>query len=168
MESTTVQSVMSASRPWTQFFELQAFNLPVSLSESTARISRNLFYFRVNYTLVALLILFISLLWHPISMIVLLVIFVAWFFLYFFRDVPLTVFSYTIDDRVVLAGLGVVTVVALVLTGVWVNVVVSLVVAALVICVHGVLRGTEDLVGDEPYNAMLSVVDDPSGAYGQI
>uniref|UniRef100_A0A7N0UUK1 PRA1 family protein n=1 Tax=Kalanchoe fedtschenkoi TaxID=63787 RepID=A0A7N0UUK1_KALFE len=171
MESTTAESVIAAFRPWAQFFDLPAFNLPVSLSESTARITRNLFYFRVNYALVALLILFLSLLWHPVSMIVFLIVFVAWFFLYFFRNVPLTVFGYTVDDRVVLAGLGIVTVSALLMAGVWVNVIVSLVMASALICVHGALRGTEDLVGDDhasPYNALLSVVDDPSGAYGQI
>lgn len=163
-----VQSVMATMRPWQQFLDLSSFNIPVSFTESTARIKRNLFYFRVNYAFFLLLILFSSLLWHPISMIVFLIIFVAWFFLYFFRNEPLSIFNWTVDDRIVLAVLGLTTVIALILTHVWVNVLVSFVIGGVLVTLHGAFRSTEDLTGDDqesPYNALLSVVDDPQGTY---
>lgn len=169
--TTTVQSLLATRRPWPQFIDLATFNLPLSLAESTARIKRNLFYFRVNYAIIVLLILFLSLIYHPFSMIVFLIIFVAWFFLYFFRDVPLTIFGRTIDDRVVLGFLSVVTVVALIFTGVWLNVLTSFLIGGAVVCVHGAFRSTDDLIGDDqesPYNSLLPVVDSPRGMYGHI
>lgn len=72
------------------------------------------------------------------------------------------------DDRIVLAVLGLTTVIALILTHVWVNVLVSFVIGGVLVTLHGAFRSTEDLTGDDqesPYNALLSVVDDPQGTY---
>lgn len=60
------------------------------------------------------------------------------------------------------------TVVALLMTNVWLNVVLSVVVGVGVVCLHGVLRGTEDLVVDDhesPYGPMLS---DPPAPYTRL
>ncbi|WVZ15325.1 hypothetical protein V8G54_012891 [Vigna mungo] len=83
------------------------------------RLRRNLSYFRYNYAVVTLPAVFLSLLWHPISMIVFLLIFVVWFYFYFSRH----------DDRIVLCVLAVITVVALVSTHVGLNILLSLIVA---------------------------------------
>ncbi|GAB2217663.1 hypothetical protein Droror1_Dr00000866 [Drosera rotundifolia] len=140
-------------RPWPEFFSISSLSVPVSLSDATARLSGNLALFRSNYLAVSLFILLLSLVYHPISLIVLVVALLAWFFLYFSRDVPLRVLDYEIDERLVVVGLGVLTVVALVFARVWVEVVVAAAVSGVVVGLHGVSRVPS--LGDEAYGGLL-------------
>ncbi|KAG5051768.1 hypothetical protein JHK87_003966 [Glycine soja] len=136
----TAPSAFATRRPWEEFFALHSFTRPYTLGETTLR---------VNYAMVVLLFVFLSLLWFPISLVVFLAVFAAWFFLYFFRDGPIVVLRRELDDRLVLAALSAVTVAGLVLTGVWLNVVVALLFAAAAVALHAALRNTEDLYVDE-------------------
>ena len=154
-------SLSAALRPWGDLLSPAALSLPVSLSEASFRLRANLHHFHLNYAVIALIVLFLSLIFHPLSLIVFLVTLLAWLYLCLSRDEPLTIFNRTIDDRVVMIGLGFVTVLALILTSVWLNVVVSAAVSAAVICLHAVIRVSEDVGSDSPYSALLSVVDSP-------
>ncbi|KAM1775272.1 hypothetical protein ACFX12_044536 [Malus domestica] len=102
------------------------------------------------------------------SIIVFLIVFAAWLVLYFSRDQPLVVFGFTVPDQVVMVVPALVTVVALVITHVWLNVIVLGVIRVILIGLHAVFRGTNDLVMDDQeslYGALLSDDTDPSGNY---
>ncbi|KAF7806990.1 PRA1 family protein D [Senna tora] len=165
----TSQSVMSSRRPWRQLLDFSALSFPSSISDATTRMTQNASHFFSNYTLILLVILFLSLVYHPFSMVVFLVVFAGWYFLYFSRDEPLSVFNWVVDERVVVVGLGVITVVALILTHVWLNVLASLAIGIVVVCLHAAFRGTEDLVMDDqesPYGPMLS--GSTAGPYSSV
>ncbi|THG13275.1 PRA1 family protein D-like [Camellia sinensis] len=162
-------SISSTLRPWSQLFSLSSLSLPLSFSEASFRIRTNLFHFRLNYTIISLIILLITLIYHPISIIVFLFTIAAWFYLYIFRHDTLVLFNRTIDDRLVLILLSLATLVALIFTNVWLNVLVSMLISTAVVCLHAAIRFPDDVDDQEsPYGPLLSVVDSPRGYYSQV
>lgn len=143
------RTALATRRPWKEMIHLHAFAIPHGLPEATRRIRTNLAYFHTNYAIIILLIIFLGLLWLPISLIVFLIMMAAWLFLYFLRDEPLTVFHRTIDDRIVLAVLAVITLLVLLLTHATLNIVVSLLIGLAIVVIHAVFRRMEDLFVDE-------------------
>ncbi|KAI3525002.1 hypothetical protein L1887_03673 [Cichorium endivia] len=140
---------LGTRRPWKEMFKLASFNFPQGVSEAVSRIKTNVGYFRMNYAIIVLLVLFLSLLWNPISLIVFTVLMAAWLFLYFLRDEPLTICHSVIDDRLVLAFLSIGTIILLLLTGATLNIVLSILGGLVLVLIHAVLRKTDDLLLDE-------------------
>ncbi|XP_039059858.1 PRA1 family protein F2-like [Hibiscus syriacus] len=136
-------------RPWKLMFNIRSFNFPVNLSDAISRVRSNVAYFRMNYAIIVLFVLFLSLLWQPISLIVFVAMMAAWLVLYFLLDEPLVIFRRTIDDRVVLIVLGVLTIVFLLLTDATPNILWSLLVGAVVVLVHASFRRSDDLYDEE-------------------
>ncbi|MFS7920895.1 putative prenylated rab acceptor P [Helianthus anomalus] len=60
-------------RPWCEFFDYTIITRPLSYEDINRRIKQNLNYFQVNYAMGILLILFLSLIYKPISMITFLI-----------------------------------------------------------------------------------------------
>ncbi|XP_024972842.1 PRA1 family protein F3-like [Cynara cardunculus var. scolymus] len=142
------QTAFGTKRMWKEMFNLHSINLPHGFSDAISRIKTNVGYFRMNYTLFTFIVLFLSLLWHPISLIALTI--ASWLFCNFIlRDESLLIFNRTVDDRVGLAILSIVTFVLMVLDEAMMNVLVSVSIGAAVAVVHTVLRKTEDLSLDE-------------------
>lgn len=138
--------------------DLRSFGIPTSIAQAVSRIRVNVAYFRMNYAMVALLILFLSLLWHPISLIVFLVLMAAWLFLYFLRDQPLLLFGHIIDDRIVVVVMAVITVAMLLLTDATVNILAAVAVGVVVVVAHAAFRKTEDLFLDEEEGGVAGLV----------
>ncbi|KAJ4835858.1 hypothetical protein Tsubulata_030115 [Turnera subulata] len=151
-----IKQGLATRRPWKLMFDIHSFSFTTKVGEILGRVRTNTAYFRTNYAIIVLAILFLSLLYHPISLIVFVAMMAAWLFLYFMRDEPLVVVGRTVDDRVVLLVLGVLTVVFLILTQVALNVLVSLLIGAAVVLLHGALRKTDDLYLDEEATGLVS------------
>lgn len=167
----TVQSINGAARPWGDFLDLSAFSFPSSFSDATTRLTQNLTHFRINYTIILSVLLALTLITRPIAILAFVAVGLAWFFLYFAREEALTVFGFTVDDGVVAVLLIVLTIAALVTTGVWLSALTTVGFGALVLILHAALRGTEDLVTDDlesPYGPMLSTAGGDNGDYSGI
>ncbi|KAL3632912.1 hypothetical protein CASFOL_025896 [Castilleja foliolosa] len=143
-----IKDALSTRRPWGEMFQLHGLNLPKSVREAAARVRTNIPYFQMNYAIVVLVVLFLSLLWHPISLVVYVAMMAVWLYLYFLRHEPPVVFGCLITDRVVLIVLAVVTVVVLLLTHATTNILSSLLVGVVVVLIHAAVRETEDLFAD--------------------
>ncbi|XP_057459417.1 PRA1 family protein F3-like [Actinidia eriantha] len=144
-----LKSGFGSRRPWKEMFNFRSIGFPSGISGVIGRIRTNLAYFRMNYAIIMLMIVFLSLLWHPISLIVFVVMMALWLFLYFLRDEPLAIFGRTIDDRAVLIVLSVLTIVFLLLTDATSNILFSLLIGVVVVLIHAVLRKTDDLCVDQ-------------------
>ncbi|KAI3950741.1 hypothetical protein MKW92_042263 [Papaver armeniacum] len=123
----------------------EGFNIPSTFNDSISRIKINLAYFRMNYTILVLLSLFLSLLWHPVSLLVFVLMMSLWLFFYFLRDEPLVILHRNIDDRVVLVVLSVFTILVLLLTHVTLNILILVSLSVVLVLVHAGLRKNEDL-----------------------
>lgn len=156
-----IKAGLRMRRPWRQMFHVHSIRLPPSFPEAVSRCRANTAYFLMNYAIIVLLILFLSLLWHPISLIVFIVMMAAWLFLYFLRDEPLVIFHRTIDDRVVMIVLFILTIVFLFLTDATWNIIGALLIGAAVVIIHSVFRKTDDLTMDEEAAGLMTGVGDP-------
>ncbi|RID49268.1 hypothetical protein BRARA_H00079 [Brassica rapa] len=97
----------------------------------------NLVYFRANYVIAVLVILFLSLIYHPTSLLVLAIL------------VPLVVFNRQSDDRTVMICLSVLTVVMLLFTHATANVLGAMLTAVVLVLVHAAVRRSDNLFLDE-------------------
>lgn len=155
--SSAVRQGFSQRRPWSELLDRTAFARPDNLSEAASRVRKNFNYFRVNYICLLALVLGLSLLSHPFSLLVLLALLASWCFLYLFRpsDQPLVVFGRTFSDRETLLILVVSTIVVVFLTTVGSLLISASLVGLAIVCTHGAFRMPEDLFLDdqEPANA---------------
>ncbi|AQK84722.1 prenylated rab acceptor family protein [Zea mays] len=142
-------SALATRRPWRELADPRALSVPRGFSDAYRRARANLAHFAANYALVVLLVVFVSLLWRPVSMLVFLACFAAWLVLYFLRDRD-------VDGTLVICGRGVgdgvvvaVTLVLLLLTGATGFILTSLLVGLLLVLLHALLHRPADSIDDE-------------------
>ncbi|CAI9757336.1 unnamed protein product [Fraxinus pennsylvanica] len=158
----------AAARPWRMFLDPASLSLPVSPSEASFRLTQNLRYFYPNYALLSFLVFLLTLLPHPLSLVLFLCIFIAYLYLFLSRSEPLIVFDHAIDQKIILGFLLVLTLLAVSWTKVWWNIFISLIVGSAIVLLHAVLRAPEEVEEDSPYGSLLNVVDDPRGDYASV
>ncbi|XP_021824819.1 PRA1 family protein B1 [Prunus avium] len=155
--SSSIRYGFSQRRPWYELLDRSSLSRPDSLSDAYSRIRKNFTYFRVNYVSLLALVLALSLLTHPFSLLVLLSLLGAWAFLYLFRpsDQPLVILGRTFSDAETLVGLVVLTVVVVFVSSVGSLLISALLIGFAIVCAHGAFRVPEDLFLDdqEPANA---------------
>ncbi|OIW19082.1 hypothetical protein TanjilG_06391 [Lupinus angustifolius] len=156
--SDSLRNGLSQRRPWTELTDRSAFSKPESFSEATLRIRKNFSYFRINYYAVVSVILAVSLLTNPFSLILLIGLLASWTFLYLFRpsDQPLVILGRTFSDFETLSLLAALTVVVIFLTNVGSVLISALMLGVAVVCLHGSFRVPEDLFMDEQENSQTT------------
>ncbi|KAF8114290.1 hypothetical protein N665_0039s0054 [Sinapis alba] len=150
-----VRPGLATRRPWKQMLDLSSFNFPRKIATVITRIRANTVYFQTNYTIFVLFSVFLSLIWNPFSLLILLSLIGAWLFLYFLRDEPLTLFDREIDHRVVLIAMSVLTLSILFLTEAKLNIAVAVVAGVAVVLFHAAVRKTEDMYRNEDETSRL-------------
>ncbi|XP_022147558.1 PRA1 family protein F2-like [Momordica charantia] len=140
-----IASGLGTRRPWMEMIRLQYLSFPTSFMQLINRIKNNAEFFWMNYILIILFILFLRLLWNPVSLVLFIISFFAWLFLYFLHDEPWVVRGTIVDDRLVMMVLMLITIALLFITNATKNIMISLFIGTVVVFVHGGLRGGEDV-----------------------
>ncbi|KAI6670903.1 hypothetical protein NL676_005788 [Syzygium grande] len=153
--SSSTRRALSGRRPWPELLDRSAFARPRSLADAASRIRRNASYFRVNYLALLAVVLALSLLSHPFSLLTLLSLLAAWILLYAFRpsDQPLVLLGRAFSDRETLAVLSLLTAVVVFLTSVGSLLISASMVGLAIVAAHGAFRDPEDLFMDEQESA---------------
>ncbi|KAH7542774.1 PRA1 family protein B1 [Ziziphus jujuba] len=162
------RSAFSNRRPWTELIDRTAFSRPDSLSDAASRVRKNAAYFRVNYLTLLALVLALFLLSHPFSLLTLIALLAAWLFLYALRpsDQPLVIFGRTYSDPQILVGLGLITLIVILVTSVASLLITAVLVGVAIVCAHGAFRDPEDLFLDEQESTGFLSVLGGSGSSG--
>lgn len=143
-----LEAGLTIRRPWKEM--ARSFNLPSGLYNTFERIETNLNYFLMNYVIIVILVLFFSLVNHPVSLMVFMALLIVFsMFLYFLRHKPLVVFHHSIHPNTVMFILSIITVIMLLFTGAVLNVISALLIGALFVEIHAAFRETNDLFLDE-------------------
>lgn len=158
----TTQSAVARQRPWPELMDRKAFYKPESFADATGRMKKNITYFRMNYIIFMLLAIGLSLLWHPVSLIVLIILVLAWMYFYFGRSEPVIVFNWTVSENQVLIILGIATIGGLFLTKAGTTLISALIIGVVIICLHAAFRCPDDLFLNEQESSASGLLRFPT------
>ncbi|XP_073156737.1 PRA1 family protein G2-like [Henckelia pumila] len=157
---------LSRARPWPEFLATTAvIDLPHSFSAAIHRLRRNSSYFSINYAIIVTACGAVSLIGTPIALILVGFVFFLWLILHFFREDPLLIWGYHVNDWAVILGLVLVSIAALWITGPLNSLSIGIGVGLLIFVIHGVLRNPEGLFLDENDAVSDGLVSSQSTAF---
>jgi hypothetical protein len=125
------------------------FAKPESLSEATVRVRKNMSHFRINYSLVLIAVVALSLVMHPVYLFVLGSLLAAWVYLYLVRTDPVIAFGRTFSEREVLLGMSVFTLIVIFMTNVGSILISAFMIGVGLCAAHGAYRVPDDLFLDD-------------------
>ncbi|KAE8687848.1 hypothetical protein F3Y22_tig00111008pilonHSYRG00277 [Hibiscus syriacus] len=139
--------IIGSRRKWEDMIKIHSLNLPPNVNEAARRIQTNVLFFKTNYVIVVALLLFLTLLLHPVSLIIITIIAGAWLLQYFLSDNPLSIYGFVIDRSTIITVLTLFTITMVFLTDLMNNIMTGIFFGFLL---HGLFRTVDDLAaGDE-------------------
>lgn len=91
--------VVAQRRPWKEYFDHSLFSVPRAGAEAGSRAVKNLHYFKVNYFLWLLSVIGVCMFFSPASIVSLLLVGVAWFYVFLARSEPVILNNRELTDR---------------------------------------------------------------------
>lgn len=150
----SARKAAAQQRPWTEMVDRSSFAKPDNLSDALSRIRKNLGYFRANYLAVLLGVVVLSMLYNPVSIIVLALLGSGWAYLFVIRVEPLVISGRVISDREKLVGMAAISILIVFgITSVGSILISGVIVGFAAICIHGAFRVPDDLFLDDNDNA---------------
>lgn len=153
-------------RPWAELVDRTQLAKPESFSDALTRARKNWIHFRINYSLVLVGIVALSLVFNPVSLFFLAALLAAWTYLYLVRSEPLVAFGRTFSEGEVLLGMSLFTVALVFMTNVGSTLISALAIGAAICFLHGAFRVPDDLFLDEQETTggFLSFLSSGTGA----
>ncbi|KAI3939404.1 hypothetical protein MKW98_022272 [Papaver atlanticum] len=137
-------------RPWSEFIATDVFDKPESFDTALVRIKKNSEYFRLNYGLLVLACALASLITTPVSLLLVAGILGLWLLLYVFREDPVFMFGdQPVNDRLVLMGLVIISLLTIVFTEVFRTSMFGLGIGIIISAIHGAFRNPDGLFLNE-------------------
>ncbi|WCJ32526.1 prenylated RAB acceptor 1.G2 [Euphorbia peplus] len=161
-------ATVSLLRPWPELIASAAFDRPDSFSSAVSRLQFNFRYFLINYLIIVAAAGAFSLIGSPAALLFASV-FALWLLLYFFREDPLILWDYQVNDHMIILGLAIVSILTFWITGAAWTLVLGVCIGILICGVHGVLRNSDGLSADEEHAASTALIGSVSAPrYGAV
>lgn len=139
--STKTQDFLAERKPTNEFFDRTALDKPASMGEAWSRIRRNALYFRVNYAIIIVSTMALSLLLNPLAALLIAGLACGWGYICMFRTDPVIIGGHTLSDREKMIGCAAISALCVfVFSGVGYLLFTSLAIGAALCAVHGSLR----------------------------
>lgn len=161
----SVKHALAQQRPWHELVDRNSFAKPESLAEASNRIKKNLSYFRVNYGIVLVAMVAISILWSPFSILCLALLGGMWFYVFMVRVEPLVIYGRVLSEREKFIALVAVTILIMFgLTKTGAVLLSGIIIGSAAVAAHGAFRVPDDLfLDDQDAGGFLSFLGPPAG-----
>lgn len=162
-------SVLQQRKPWSEVVDRNSFSKPANFAEATSRLRKNAAYFRINYVILMMLVLAITFITNPGSLIVLSMLLAGWVYVFAVRTTPLVIGGRTVSDREKALGMAAISFITVFfVTNVGSLAFTALLTSACVVALHGATRVPDDLFLDEgeANQGLLSFLGTPNTAQG--